>query len=323
MKKNNKIIISLISISTLLVGCPAKDKNSYMEKELSILVPTGAPSIAFLNQLNNPNFNTNTVPNNIVTEMLKGAPDIAVVDLIGGLTAIEKKNAPYKLASIITFGNFYIYSTGNDENNLMESEDNIVGFGQSNTPDILFNHLYPNIGVDTYLPGVSDVAPIAASGKINNENVDYCIIAEPVLYNILKNEKAPTYGKGSKFSNFQEVWKQKHGEDTSILGAAVYVKNETYTEYSQQIDHFLNGISLEIETLISDPQKAVTILNNYGSIEEQAQKIGINSTVLNGVLTDNSINLGYINSKDSNFNNIIEEYLFVVKPEIGNSDYYL
>ena len=99
--------------------------------------------------------------------------------------------------------NFYIYSTGNDTNNLMENDDNIVCFGQNNTPDILFNHLYPNIEVDTYVAGVSDIAPIAMSGQINNESVDYCIIADPVLFNVMNNTKAATYGKGSEYSNFQ------------------------------------------------------------------------------------------------------------------------
>ena len=38
---------------------------------------------------------------------------------------------------------------------------------------------------DTYVAGVSDIAPIAMTGQINNDNVDYCIIAEPVLYNVM------------------------------------------------------------------------------------------------------------------------------------------
>ena len=316
--KLKKIVISNLLL-TSLVGCCLTQNTNF-----SVIVPTGAPSVAFISKLNDENFDTNSVPNNIVAEMIKGTYDIAVVDLIGGLTAIKMKNAPYKLASVITFGNFYIYSTGNDDNNIMEDNDNIVGFGQGNTPDILFKHLYSNINIDTYLAGVSDVAPIAASGVINNEKVDYCIIAEPVLYNVLNNQKASTYGKGKEHSSFQDEWKIKHGEKSSILGAAIYIKNDTYSEYSNQIDQYLNSIKDDINNYINDPSKPRDMLEKYGSKEEQAQKIGINSTVVKGVLEDdNSINIGYLASNDENFDNIVKTYLNVVKPGIIDENNYL
>ena len=315
--KINKIITCGLIFATL-TGC-----NSY-KNDLSIIVPTGAPSVGFLSYLGNENFDTNTTPNNIVSEMLKGSYDIAVVDLIGGLTAIQMKKAPYKLASVITFGNFYIYSTGNDDNGVMEDNDNIVGFGQGNTPDILFQHLYSGINIDSYLPGVSDVAPIASSGKYLNENVDYCVIAEPVLYNILNNKNAPTYGKGSKYSDLQQKWKEVHGYESSILGAAIYIKNETFETKKNEINNFLKHTEKEINKYITDPNKAVELLENYGSKEEQAQKIGINSTVVKGVLNDkNSINLGFLSSENNDFDKIVEEYLNVVKPTIINKENYL
>ena len=315
--KGNKLLQNLL-ITTLISGCTLAKSN------LSIIVPTGAPSVAFLSELNNENFDTNTTPNNIVAEMLKGTYDIAVVDLIGGLTAIQMKNAPYKVAGVITFGNFYIYSTGNDSNNIMEDSDNIVGFGQGNTPDILFKHLYSNINIDTYVPGVSDVAPIAVAGSYLDEKVDYCVIAEPVLYNVLHNQKAPTYGFGYKYSDFQSKWKELHNDESSILGAAIYVKNETYENRGNIVDNYLKDIENNIMEYIKNPELAANILDEYGSNEQQAQKIGINSKVIKGVLEDNnSINLGYLSSKNENFNQIVNEYLNVVKPSIFNINNHL
>ena len=325
---NNKLI-SLTLLMSLISGCNANTSSINSSKvqddyNLKIISPTGAPAVSFLKYLNDENYETNTVPNNIVAEMIKGTHDIVVVDLIGGLTAINKKSAQYKLASTITFGNFYIYSTGNDTNNVMENDDNIVCFGQNNTPDILFNHLYPNIDVDTYVAGVSDIAPIAMSGQINNENVDYCIIAEPVLFNVMNNTKAATYGKGSEYSNFQTKWKEIHGNDSSILGASIYVKNETYQNHSNVVDSFLNNIKQDIDLYINNPSKAVELLDNYGSKEEQAQRIGLNSNIVKGVIEDsNSINLGYLSSKDSNFNSTVEEYLNVVNSSLINTNNYL
>ena len=320
----NKILINTFLIS-LLTGCNVTNSSSVIDDyKLKIITPTGAPSVAFLNYLNYEHYDTNSVPNNIVAEMIKGTYDIVVVDLIGGLTAIEKKQAEYKLASVITFGNFYIYSTGNDDNEFIEETDNIVCFGQGNTPDILFNHLYPNIGVDAYVAGVSDIAPIAMSGIINNQEVDYCIIAEPVLYNVLNNKNAATNQKGIEYSDIQQKWKEIHGKDSSILGASIYIKNSTYTNHKTLVDEYLLNIKKDISTFINDPSKAEEILNNFGSKEEQSQKIGLNSNVIKGVLEDsNSINLNYLSSKENDFNNIIEEYLNVVNPSLINKENYL
>ena len=322
-------ILSLTLFISLICGCNLKSSSNNSSQfiddyQLKIISPTGAPAVSFLKYLNNANYETNTVPNNIVAEMIKGTHDIVVVDLIGGLTAINKKSAQYKLASVITFGNFYIYSTGNDNNNIMESEDNIVCFGQNNTPDILFNHLYPNIGVDTYVLGVSEISPIAMSGKINNENVDYCVIAEPVLFNVLNNKNAATYGKGSEYSNFQSKWKEVHKNDSSILGASIYVKNDTYKNHSNLVNSFLKNTKQDINLFINNPLKAVELLENYGSKEEQEERIKMNSYTVKGVIEDsNSINLGYLSSKDSNFEKIIEEYLNVVNSSLINKNNYL
>ena len=127
---NNKLI-SLTLLMTLISGCNSNTSSINSSEiqdnyRLKIISPTGAPAVSFLKYLNDENYETNTVPNNIVAEMIKGTHDVVIVDLIGGLTAINKKSAQYKLASVITFGNFYIYSTGNDTNNLMENDDNIV-----------------------------------------------------------------------------------------------------------------------------------------------------------------------------------------------------
>lgn len=327
MKNKNINLLSLLLVC--LSGCnvnnsTSSNSTSINRKELSILTPTGAPAAAFLNYLNDENYTTNDKPNNIVAEMLKGSNDIVVVDLIGGLTAIEMKDAPYKLASIITFGNFYIYATGNDKDKIMSNEDNIVCFGQNNTPDTLFKHLFEDIEIDTYVNGVVDISPVAASGIINGENVDYCVIAEPVLYTILNKKDAATYGKGYEYADFQKLWKEKHSENSTILGASIYVKNDTYNTYNDQINEFLNNIEKDINNYVSNCQIACDKLNEFGSPAEQGQKIGINSTILKGVLEDNnSINLGYLSSKNENFNSIVNEYLTVVNPQIINEKNYL
>ena len=91
-------LISLTLLITLISGCnkSSSNINSSENKDdykLKIISPTEAPAVGLLNYLNDKNYETNTVPNNIVAEMIKGTHDVVIVDLIGGLTAINKKSA--------------------------------------------------------------------------------------------------------------------------------------------------------------------------------------------------------------------------------------
>ena len=101
-------------------------------KTLKILCPTGAPAVAFYNYAKDSNFETNSVPKNIVSEMNQNSTkDIIVIDTVSGLKAINN-GAPFKIASTITFGNFYIASTGNDDNNQFRVDIDLSPFAPLN-----------------------------------------------------------------------------------------------------------------------------------------------------------------------------------------------
>ena len=75
----------------LLCSCSGKNKNSSEDTSsqvidtsvLKIVCPTGAPAVAFYNQAENPNFETNSTPSNIVAMMNESSnKDIVVIDII-------------------------------------------------------------------------------------------------------------------------------------------------------------------------------------------------------------------------------------------------
>ena len=72
---------------------------------------------------------------------MRGKMDLGpVIDTVNGIKAIEK-GANYKLAASITFGNFYIASTGIDEDDIMDKDDYIVLFSMGATPDLIFHYV--------------------------------------------------------------------------------------------------------------------------------------------------------------------------------------
>ena len=109
MKK--KYILTMLPV-ILLGACSNGLKET---STVNILAPKGAPAVAFYNHATDDNFTTGAAEN-IKSMLTKKSPyTVVVVDTLSGVSALQNK-APYKIAATITFGNFFLAATGNDEN---------------------------------------------------------------------------------------------------------------------------------------------------------------------------------------------------------------
>lgn len=297
----------LLTLSMLLLATSCNNNND----NLTILTPTGAPSLAFYNYYNDDNYQTNSTPINIVSQMTENGDDIIVIDTIKGIQTINE-GAPYKLACNITFGNFYIASTGNDDNNIMDKDDEIVIFGKNQTPDKIFNLLYGSDYNITYVPAVSDASKCLISGKTLDlkKDVDYVFIAQPVLTNALNNNK-----KASIYQNIQELYTQKTQKE--LIQAGLFVKNGTS---KRQINKFLDNLENDITVLLENP----SILNEKTKdIDETllTNKIGIKTALaIKTIENNNSIGLGFKMASDNKDN--INEFIALFNLTIDNESIY-
>ena len=133
-----KKYLSLIAVALALTACNTANSASkgdsssaapeYDRSSLSILTPTGAPALAFYNYAGNSKFETNAAPATISGQMAAGSKNVIVLPTNAGVKAIVDNKAPYKLAATITFGNFYIASLNNDDNQVMDENDTIILF---------------------------------------------------------------------------------------------------------------------------------------------------------------------------------------------------
>ena len=291
-----KIILLLIAL-LIICGCDKKvSEEDFNYSSLGIITPTGAPSLAFIDCINNENFETNSIPNNIIS-MMNDSSDkrLVVIDAISGIKAI-KNGSPYKLAAIITFGNFYIASTGLDDNGVMDKGDKIVLFGQNMTPDIVFHYLYSDeydSNID-YVNAVSDAGKCLAAGKNfqTGESVDYVFIAEPVLSTVLSNENVPTYKKSSIYKNIQDEYTKKTG--SLLIQAGLFVKDDGYIK---DINDFYNHYEDNINKILTDNNYVNSFLTDK-SKEEVSSIYGINPELINEVLKNNSVGLGFKKALD-------------------------
>lgn len=312
MKLKHLLLIPLL----LLTSCNSNVDTS----TLKIVCPTGAPAIAFYKESENTNFETNSTPSNIVSMMNNNSDkDIVVIDTVSGIKAINN-GSPYKLAANITLGNFFIASTGLDEDGVMNEDDTIILFGQNQTPDYIFHYLFEDKFDDSieYVTNVQDASKCLASGKnlVTKSSVDYVFIAQPALYTILNNKEAPTYGKSSVYLDIQEEYKKK-SNGLSLIQASVFVKE---TSDSKMINSYLKELKSNIDLAINNPELITEPISKVG--EELALSLyGVNLNVAKNVLSDNNkLGLGYVVAKENK--QAIDNFINLFGVEETNEEIY-
>jgi hypothetical protein len=310
-----KLKYLLLSCFLLLASCNGNDSS-----KLNIVCPTGAPSVAFYNYAKNNQFTTNGKPENIIAMMTQSSnKDIVVIDTVSGIQAINA-GSPYKIASTITFGNFYIASTGNDENTIMDEGDSIILFGQGKTPDLLFHYLYGDLFDSSieYVGNVQDAAKCLASGKnqITGHSVDYVFIAQPALYTVLNNQTALTYGKSSVYVNIQEEYVVK-SNNLPLMQASVFVKDGSDKSL---VNDFLTSLEKDINDALINPNLVIDGMNAI-SDEEISLVYGINKNAAKYTLENgNTIGLGY--KQAYSYKSAIDNYISLFGVGETNEEIY-
>lgn len=319
MSMLKKLVILLLCLSVLCSCKKEKEIINHDYSDLAIVSPTGAPSLAFLCDIDNPNFETNGNASNIVAMMNSNSDkEVVVIDTISGIKAINN-GAPYKLAANLTFGNFYLAASGNDDNGVMDKDDVIVVFGEGITPDIIFHYLYSDEFDENieYVNTVSDAGKCLAAG-INYEtgnDVDYVLIAQPILENILNNVNAPTYGKASVYQNIQESYKEKSGME--MIQASLFIKND---DYIADKDDYLNYLKNNIDKVLSDSDYVSSLLNGRDK-EEVSAIYGIAPDLIDCVVKDNLVGLGFKRAYDNK--QAIDEFVSLFGLDETSEEIYL
>lgn len=296
----------------------SKENNSSEETStttnydpINVLCPTGAPSLAFYNHLMDNNFTTNSNPANIVSSMTKNGTDLVVIDLLKGIQAINN-GAPYKLASCLTFGNFYIASTGNDNNETMDKNDNIVIFGKGQTPDYLFKYLYGEDYTNIeYVDNVQAAAKCLISGKNADmsKEVAYVFIAQPVLLQAMsQNEKVKVY------ANIQELYYEK--SQSSMFQAGLFVKNDLV---NKDVKTYLSTLENDVNLLLGKDNETLNKINNYDD-DAFTNKYGVKKQIVAKTIDKNLMGLGF--KYVSEVKNDVNKFLKIFNLEIKDESIY-
>lgn len=189
--------------SSVTVSSPSSQEESSSEESsssivastslnLTITCPKGAPSLALVPFLHDYSSKvTITSPTEVVAGFTSATSDIIIFDISKGYNLIAKQNKNYKLAKVLTAGNVYLMSTGNDDNDVLDYTDSFVSFGTNSFFTTFFEkaHNIPATAVSE-VSDVSTAMTVATTGKLEGNDVDYVMLSEPFVTTAMaKNDK--------------------------------------------------------------------------------------------------------------------------------------
>ena len=293
MKKTLSLLTILIFM-IILAGC----NFGQSEKEYKVIVPTGAPSLAIADFIQNKE-------DNVVVDIVSGSDpltaaftngdyDVIVAPVNLGLKFYNSvESFEYRFYKPIVGCNFYILS---DEVENVEELDgkSMVAFNKMATPGVMLqtilSHYEVNVDV-TYETSVTSANSLLLSGEART-----ILTAEPSKSVLMSK-------KNFNVIDIAAIWKEISGHDYNALQAGVYVKKNL--KNNRTVAHILEDIEASIELAYTNPEK---LAKAAMSVDENFAKQNIN------ILTKAIPNCNFLRHK---LNKEEVEYYFQKVSELG------
>lgn len=315
-----KLLITTLMLAGLtLTACNTNQASSSKTPDpdisgLKVISPSGAPAISLYRMYKNKNVEINADPENVLTYLSSDSDKDIVIAPTNALTAkVMGKIDNFKIAANITFGNFYLVSVNNEGEAVMTSDSYIVLFQQSSLPDRLFKYTYGYAFSNLhYVTSASVAARCALTGVNETDNsakVDFALVPEPALTNVLTNSKA----NAKLYKNLQTDYASKSG-GAQLTQASIFVNTKTEKTL---IDTFLKHIKQDIESALLEPKLLKNAVSGLSKLELQSKFSVDSADLLEKMIKTNAIQIGY---KDAFANKAaIDTFLKALKFTTGDT----
>ena len=279
---NKKVILSLIPVM-MLTAC----NKAVYKLDVQVASPAGSPAIALYKYLGDTeHLEVNTDANNVIAYFTSTETsqrkDIILAPTNAGIAAINK-GAEYKIAATVTFGNFFLISTGLDEDKILNEGDKVLAFQQNGVAGKLFNYLYGDKGLDvTYANSAADVKNTVLTDK--SFNADYVLLAQPVVNAVVSAKEGY-----SVFANLQNDYKEK-ADGKEITQASIFVRNDSD---KKAVDKFLSNVESDVKALLDNPDTFLDAIKDLDETIVTGKVTAKKEAVVNLLKNDNALGLGY------------------------------
>lgn len=245
MKKKLAVIIMALFSLGLFAGCSGSEPKE--TKEVKVVIPDGLPSMALAKMIKekpevmkgyNINYTIEKTSENIVTSVLKGEADIAVVPSNVAATQYNK-NVGYQIVGTTGWGSFYLISADGEKTLDQLKGQEIYNIGKGLTPDIVTRTVLKDKGYDSdkdfnfsYVNGVTELAPTILAGKTK-----YAVIPEPALSQVLSKKSDINV-----IMDFNKEWKTLNNSEYGFPQATIIVKKELIENDNKFVEKFLKEV---------------------------------------------------------------------------------
>ena len=280
MKK--KLILTLLP----LIALSACGKATY-KLDVKVASPAGSPAIALFKYLGDlDHLEVNTDANNVIAYFSSKdntqRKDVILAPTNAGIAAINK-GAEYKIAATVTFGNFFLISTGSDKDKVLNEGDKVLAFQENGVAGKLFTYLYGDKDLDvTFANTAADVKNTVLTDK--SFDADYVLLAQPVVNAVISAKEGY-----SVFANLQADYKEKTG-GKEITQASIFVRNDTN---SKLIDSFLKNVKTDVEELLKNPETFLEAVKEMDDTVITGKVAAKKEAVVNLLKNGNALGLGY------------------------------
>jgi len=294
MKKRVFIFITLILCVFLFTACTTniitdQEKNVKTEK-IKVVAPSGATAISIskamkdTSELNGTRVEYEVVPTTdlIVARITSKEADFAVVP-VNLAAQLYQKNIPYKLTSVVTWGNLYIASSENIQGWEALKGQDIYLMGKGLVPDIVFRTLLKENGLNPdedvnliYLSGATELAP-----NFLNGTAKISMLPEPVLSTV-KTKKPET----NVYLDLQEEWKKTFGlSQAGYPQAGILVNEDLINSDPQLVKDYIKVLADGMKWVNENPKEA-------GIIAEELE-LGLAADIVEKSMPGNNIRHEY------------------------------
>ena len=313
--RNFKKLFLLIGIFGLASGVSSCSEGSKTfttnEIKVKVATPSKAPAVALFAHLKEGNVEINSAANNVIAYLTTTSDkDMVIAPTNAGISAIVQRNAEFKIAATVTFGNFYLLTTGKDSDNKLSEGDKVLAFQETNVAGRLFKYVYGDLNLNTtYLADVTAVKNEILTNS--NFDYDYVLLAQPDVNEILRSQAAY-----SVYANVQTDFKTKSG-GKEITQASIFVKN---TSNKEDVIEALNTIKNDVDALLYNTSNLIEATKDVEN-EVFASKLGSTKEELKSLLDDNNqLGIGFKKAKDNKAS--IDEFISTFGMEKTSEEIY-
>ncbi len=260
MKRNFKFIYIFVILFSMLLMVGCIDDSS---KKVSVIVPTGTPSLGIANVLNDKTLvDANIVSGSdpLIAAFTNASYDVVVAPVnLGAKLYNSNENFSYILYKTIVWGNYYLVS--NEEIETLENLEGktVLVFGMNSTPDVVLRTLISAKNINVNLEYVDDVT--TANSYLLSGKADIIVSAEPSLTKISAN-------KNFYILDLQKQWQQLTGR-YSLPQAGIFIKKNIKDE-----KYLKSVLDKMIESVQMASTKPNVLVANAINVDENLAKIG-------------------------------------------------